>query len=123
MKFKTAMDVRIGLPNEHLAGSAKNEINQPMYATSVGLIMRGFEHMETYKVGFDIKPTVEYIRPNAEQIIPPSEKKNDVEVSPPPVQEEEKLSFVDKLKRMFEKIIEIEDQSITSPPDNKKNPK
>jgi cell division protein FtsA len=32
MKFKTAMDVRIGQPNEHLAGSAKNEISQPMYA-------------------------------------------------------------------------------------------
>ncbi len=41
MKFKTAMDVRIGMPNEHLAGSAKNEINQPMYATSVGLDYAG----------------------------------------------------------------------------------
>jgi len=42
MKFKTAMDVRIGLPNEHLAGNGKDtKINQPMYATAVGLIMRG----------------------------------------------------------------------------------
>jgi cell division protein FtsA len=120
MKFKTAMDVRIGLPNEHLAGSARNEINQPMYATSVGLIMRGFDHLETYKVGFDIKPTVEYIKPKSDHIATPTEKKNEVEVSQPPVIEEEKLSFVYKLKKMFEKITEIDDQSITSSPDDKK---
>ncbi len=52
MKFKTAMDVRIGIPNEHLSGPARDEINQPMYATSVGLIMRGFEYLETYKKSF-----------------------------------------------------------------------
>ena len=40
VKFKTAMDVRIGLPNEHLAGNSRDEINQPMFSTSVGLIMR-----------------------------------------------------------------------------------
>ncbi|TFH38002.1 MAG: cell division protein FtsA, partial [Bacteroidia bacterium] len=44
VKFKTAMDVRIGFPNEHLSGSSREEINQPMFATSVGLIMRGFEY-------------------------------------------------------------------------------
>lgn len=46
VKFKTAMDVRIGYPNEHLYGEARNEINQPMFATSVGLIMKGFEYLE-----------------------------------------------------------------------------
>src|SRR5665647_2673888 len=65
MKFKTAMDVRIGLPNEHLAGTAKNEINQPMYATSVGLIMRGFEYLETYKKTFNAANSDDYIQPKA----------------------------------------------------------
>src|SRR5512133_862932 len=63
MKFKTAMDVRIGLPNEHLTGSARNEINQPMYATSVGLIMRGFEYLETYKKSFNAGVPEEYVKP------------------------------------------------------------
>ena len=63
MKFKTAMDVRIGLPNEHLAGTAKNEINQPMYATSVGLIMRGFEYLETYKKSFNAGNPEEFVKP------------------------------------------------------------
>jgi cell division protein FtsA len=47
MKYKTAMNVRIGVPSEHLAESAKIEINQPMYAASVGLILKGFECLET----------------------------------------------------------------------------
>ena len=28
---------------------SKDEINQPMFATSVGLIMRGFDYLETFK--------------------------------------------------------------------------
>lgn len=47
MKFKTAMDVRIGLPNEHLSGSGRTEINQPMYSTAVGLIMCGIDLLES----------------------------------------------------------------------------
>ena len=65
MKFKTAMDVRIGYPNEHLAGTGRNEINQPMYATAVGLIMRGFDHLETYRKTFSAGPRDEYIRPKS----------------------------------------------------------
>lgn len=53
VKFKTAMDVRIGFPNEHLAGSSREEINQPMFSTSVGLIMRGLDYLETYKSSFN----------------------------------------------------------------------
>jgi len=52
VKFKTAMDVRIGYPNEHLHGDDHNEINQPMFATAVGLIMKGFEYLDNYKEEF-----------------------------------------------------------------------
>jgi cell division protein FtsA len=45
VKFRTGMDVRIGLPNENLAGEFEQEVNQPMYATSVGLILRGYEYI------------------------------------------------------------------------------
>lgn len=43
-KFKTGLDVRIGYPNEHLGGEVREEINQPMYATGVGLVLKGFEY-------------------------------------------------------------------------------
>ncbi|MBU0765166.1 MAG: cell division protein FtsA, partial [Bacteroidetes bacterium] len=44
--FKTGLDVRIGYPSEFLRGDIKDEVNQTMYATSVGLILKGYEETE-----------------------------------------------------------------------------
>lgn len=110
MKFKTAMDVRIGLPNEHLAGSAKNEINQPMYATSVGLIMRGFDYLETYKKSFNAGVKEEYVKPKV-AVVAQHEEEEEEELKPS-VQEEEKIPLTEKIKIMLSKMFEVEDQSI-----------
>jgi len=43
-EFVTHMDTRIGYPNEHLSSSEKNQqIADPIFATSVGLVMWGFD--------------------------------------------------------------------------------
>ena len=42
---QTGLDCRIGTPNEHLAG-AEDELKNPMYATAVGLVMKGIEKYE-----------------------------------------------------------------------------
>lgn len=110
MKFKTAMDVRIGIPNEHLSGNARNEINQPMYATSVGLIMKGFEYLETYKKEFKAGDTSEYVKPK--QIVAEPEAIREEEVTREVIQEEEKMPITEKIKIMFSKIFDVEDQSI-----------
>jgi cell division protein FtsA len=113
MKFKTAMDVRIGLPNEHLAGSAKNEINQPMYATSVGLIMRGFDFLETYKKTFNAGPEEEYVKPKATVVSQKVHEAEEVEsAAPEHVHEEEKIPLTEKIKTILSKMFEVEDQSI-----------
>ncbi|MEX0987897.1 MAG: cell division protein FtsA [Bacteroidales bacterium] len=49
VKFKTGMDVRIGYPNECLAADTPEEINQPMYSTSIGLLLKGLEVYEEKK--------------------------------------------------------------------------
>src|SRR6056297_3659556 len=46
VKFKTGMDVRIGYPSESLAADTPEEINQPMYSTSIGLLLKGLEIYE-----------------------------------------------------------------------------
>jgi cell division protein FtsA len=108
VKFKTAMDVRIGLPNENLSGNSKEEINQPMFATSVGLIMRGFDYLETFKSTFNAGVRSE---------------DNLVEQEKPPVDSENgegiydentgnKISWTEKLKQSLGKMFETEDQSI-----------
>jgi len=113
MKFKTAMDVRIGLPNEHLAGSAKNEINQPMYATSVGLIMRGFDFLETYKKSFNASTKEDYLKPKTPEVTQKEEKVEEVEnAAPEPVHEEEKIPLTEKIKTILSKMFEVEDQPI-----------
>lgn len=45
VRFQTGMDVRIGYPVEYLAGENNHEINKPQYATSVGLLLKGWELM------------------------------------------------------------------------------
>jgi len=41
VEYITGMDTRIGYPNEHLAGDTEESISSPMYATAVGLLMKG----------------------------------------------------------------------------------
>jgi len=49
MEYVTGMDTRVGFPNEHLAISSE-EVTSPMYATGVGLVMRGLKLQQTHKV-------------------------------------------------------------------------
>lgn len=48
MEYITGMDTRIGYPNEHLAKSSE-DIKSPMFATGVGLVMKGIELTEKNK--------------------------------------------------------------------------
>lgn len=46
-EFITGMDTRIGYPNEHLASSSRTEkLTSPMFATGIGLVLKGFETIE-----------------------------------------------------------------------------
>ncbi|MDB3887319.1 cell division protein FtsA [bacterium] len=47
IEYVTGMDTRIGYPNEHLAKGNSDELTSPMYATGVGLVIKGFEMIET----------------------------------------------------------------------------
>ncbi|PCJ65553.1 MAG: cell division protein FtsA [Bacteroidetes bacterium] len=40
-EFVTGLDARIGYPNEHLAKGMVDEVKSPIYATGVGLVLRG----------------------------------------------------------------------------------
>ena len=63
----TGMDCRIGTPNEHLAGT-DDELKNPLYATGVGLVMKGIEKYEREsKRGINSnKQAVEAIKTDAE---------------------------------------------------------
>lgn len=48
VEYVTGMDTRIGYPNEHLAKGA-DDIKSPMYATAVGLVIRGLNEYDLRK--------------------------------------------------------------------------
>ncbi len=48
VEFITGMDTRVGYPNEHLA-KGSDELKSPMYATGVGLVIKGFYDLEKKK--------------------------------------------------------------------------
>jgi cell division protein FtsA len=63
-EFITAMDTRIGYPNEHLAKSLSGETGSPMHATGVGLVIKGLETQEYQKKKQGSKPSKMTIKPN-----------------------------------------------------------
>ncbi len=45
VKYRTGLDVRIGKPDVLIVGNDLKEVNHPMYSTSVGLLLKGFENV------------------------------------------------------------------------------
>ncbi len=48
VEYITGMDTRIGYPNEHLAKGTE-DVTSPMFATAVGLVMKGLQALEKNK--------------------------------------------------------------------------
>ncbi len=44
-QYHTGMDCRIGYPNEHIAKAPNEDLISPMYSTSVGLVLKGYERI------------------------------------------------------------------------------
>lgn len=98
VKFKTGLDVRIGFPNENLSADTDEDVNQPMYSTAIGLILKGFEHCE------HLKKQVEEIEQNDTV-----ERLEKVVVTPSDVR---KGSFMESLKKTFANMFEENDQEM-----------
>jgi cell division protein FtsA len=46
-EYVTGLNARIGYPNEHLAGNHIERMEKPMYATCIGLILKGYSVYES----------------------------------------------------------------------------
>ncbi|MDQ3101274.1 MAG: cell division protein FtsA [Bacteroidota bacterium] len=49
VEYATGMSTRIGYPNEHLAKSNVEAVTSPLYATGVGLVLKGFDYLDRRK--------------------------------------------------------------------------
>ena len=96
VKFKTGMDVRIGYPTEHLASDTIQEVNHPMYSTSVGLILKGFEQNANNK---------STDKANEPEI----ELEDNIEEEQEIMKKESKSGFMGNLKKVFTDIFDEDD--------------
>lgn len=55
IKFRTGLDVRIGMPDVQVTNIALKEVNHPMFSTSVGLLYKGFENYVPEPVSFIVE--------------------------------------------------------------------
>ncbi|MBL7766039.1 MAG: cell division protein FtsA [Chitinophagaceae bacterium] len=51
-EYRTGLSTRQGFPNEHLASGHIQELMKPMYATCIGLILRGYDDYENNRLRF-----------------------------------------------------------------------
>ncbi len=57
VEFTTGLDCRIGYPTEHIEKNTKGELRYPMYATGLGLVLKGIEVNRINKT--DVKEAVQ----------------------------------------------------------------
>ncbi|ULQ56542.1 cell division protein FtsA [Flavihumibacter rivuli] len=79
-EYTTGLNARIGYPNEHLAAGHIDELTKPMYATCIGLILKGYDDYERNRKQFErvFKP-----------VEVPRELQKQAEVMPEPVAQEQ----------------------------------
>jgi cell division protein FtsA len=76
-EYTTGLNARIGLPNEHLAANHIDELKKPMYATCIGLILKGYnDYDHQYK---------EFTEQFVKMEVPSALKKNPVTTTEAPV--------------------------------------
>lgn len=67
-QFRTGLNARIGLPNEHLAAGHTTELLKPMYATCIGLILRGYDDFENNRLRFTSNNTEDNLPESVEAV-------------------------------------------------------
>jgi cell division protein FtsA len=98
VKFITGMDVRLGYPSEMLASESVEEVNNPMFSTSVGLVLEGFDYME--------KNTNKEKDKDGKEDLQEFEEEEEL---PEKQQEKAQKGFFNKLKNAFNDIFEEND--------------
>ncbi len=81
VEYITGMDCRIGYPNEHLASGSEKRLASPIFATSIGLLIRGLDKLEAKKkteIEEEIEVEEEIIK-EPETVVMPDNTETDIE--------------------------------------------
>ncbi len=115
-EFITGMDVRIGLPNEHLAGGQSEKLSSPEFATATGLLIKGLERKMNISESTEADIIIDEMQSEAEEVVsnfdqpiaetqPVKESHNEMEKEVERKQESKNITFfekwADKFRQMF----------------------
>lgn len=54
-EYHTGYSTRLGIPIEHLAHGYSKQVSSPIYATAIGLLLKGIDDLEMGKIKYEIK--------------------------------------------------------------------
>jgi cell division protein FtsA len=114
-EYTTGLNARIGLPNEHLAPNHIDELKKPMYATCIGLILKGYSDYEhQYKQFTETFKRVEIPKVlKTEATVETPQEKAELPAEKEMIKDRTKLKFWDKFKdNLIDLFKEEEDQMI-----------
>jgi cell division protein FtsA len=95
-EYVTGMPSRIGYPNEHLAGDSDTESTSPLFATAVGLVLKGLQAQELQAA--ELKSSVHPVSPNSAPAAKRVEKQEEEEI----IEEQPSVTQPKKGKGIFE---------------------
>jgi cell division protein FtsA len=63
-EYVTGMNSRVGYPNEHVSKGAQDDITSPLFATGIGLVMKGYETKKAEPKTETVKRDTSFMKPN-----------------------------------------------------------
>jgi cell division protein FtsA len=105
VKFRTGMDVRIGFPSEHLAANTPSEYNHPIYSTAIGLLLKGYEYLQTHNESVTVNPLANL---NADNKLPEADNASSGSATAAR-ENKKKPSLLDTVRRTFSELFEEDD--------------
>lgn len=107
-EFTTGLSTRIGFPNEHLAGGHSEALMSPMYATCIGLILRGYHDFENGRLRFTgeggnmIRITEEELKPIMQDVAEPVTDEEEDFIDETELARERSRRRNEKMKQLFD---------------------
>lgn len=99
-EYITGLDARIGYPNEHLAKGLVEEVKSPIYATAVGLVLKGLrEESESFN----------HFRQEQEEVLVEEEPISEAEEAERTIKAERREHFFTKFKAWLKDESDIQD--------------
>jgi cell division protein FtsA len=102
VKFHTGMDVRIGFPGEHLAASTPAEYNHPIYATAIGLLLKGYEYLKENNENLETNSLTK-------EQTPENTEANEQMADTSTKETKKKGGFLDAVRKTFSELFEEDD--------------